>query len=83
MNFLFNNLKISRKGIFDFHVTTASDICMKRVFVNSLSYDALKENYGNTNALVLTTILLNLVCKGLSFYYYCDICSTFYDISNL
>ena len=36
INFQFHNLKFIEKGILDFHVTTATDICMKGVIDSSV-----------------------------------------------
>ena len=49
--FSFIILNLVKKGTLDFHVTTATDTCMKEVI----------------QALILTIIVLNLVSKGLFF----------------
>ena len=54
----------SQKGI-----TTAIEIWMKGVTDSSLRGALWRKVMETLKVLILTIILLNLVCKGLSFYY--------------
>ena len=59
-------LNLVKKGVLDFHVTTATDICMKEV-IHSCLHGALSRKIMETlKALTLTITALNLVNKGLS-----------------
>ena len=64
IDFQFHNHKFSQKGI-----TAATDIWMKGVTDSSLRGVLWRKVMETLKVLILTIILLNLVCKGLSFYY--------------
>ena len=75
-------LDLVKKGILDFHVTTAADICMKEVIESCLRKALWRKIMEALKALNLTIIVLNLVGKSLFFLLYCYIYRTLYDISN-
>ena len=62
-------LKLVKKGILDFHVTAATDMCMKEVIDSCLRRVLWRRIMETLKALIWTIILLNSVRKGLSFYY--------------
>ena len=75
----FHNLKFSQKVILGFHVTTATaKVCMKELIDSSLCRAFWRKIMDTIKALILTTILLNLVSEGHS-----HICRILYGISNL
>ena len=67
--FSFIILNLVKKGVLDFHVTTATDICMKEVIDSCLCGALSSKIMEKLKALILTIIVLNLVNKGLSLYY--------------
>ena len=69
IDFQFHNHKFSQKDILDFHVTTGTDKCMNEVIESSLRKEFWRKIMETLKALILTINLLNLVSKGLSFYY--------------
>ena len=76
---------LTKKGILDFHVTTATDIFIKEVIDSSLS--TLKENHGSTKSINFSYHCTNLASKGLPFYYTAILQvrryrTGLYDISN-
>ena len=68
-DFQFHNRKFGQKGIFNFDVTTVTDMFMKEVIDSSLCRAFWMEIMEKLKALTLSIVLLNLVRKGLSFYY--------------
>ena len=65
--FSFIILNLVKKGILDFHVTIATDICMTEG-IHSCFRRALGRKIMKTlKALILTIIMLNLVSNGLFF----------------
>ena len=69
-NFSFIILNLVKKGILDFHVTTATvDLCMKEVNDSLLRRALWRKIMDTLEALILTIIVQNLVRKDLSFYY--------------
>ena len=67
--FSFIILKLVKKGILDFHVTAATDMCMKEVIDSCLRRVLWRRIMETLKAIIWTIILLNSVSKGLSFYY--------------
>ena len=61
--------EFSQEGILCFHITSATDICMKEVIDSSHSRAISRKIMETLEALTLTIILINLVSKGLLFYY--------------
>ena len=53
----------------NFNVTTSTDMCMKEVIDNFFHRILWRKIMETLKALILTNTLLNLVSKGLSFYY--------------
>ena len=70
IDFQFNNLKFSQKGILDFHVTTATaDLYMKEVIASLFRRALSRKIMEALKTLILSIIVLNLDRKDLSFYY--------------
>ena len=70
INFQFDNLKFSQEKCFGFSFSTTTDTCMKEVIDSCLCGVFWKKIMETLKALmILTIIVLNLVSKGLSFYY--------------
>ena len=67
--FSFTILNLVKKGILELDFITATDICMKKVIDSSIRKKTLKVNHGNTKIINFTITVLNLVNRGLSFYY--------------
>ena len=73
--YIFIILNFVKKGILDIHLITATDICMKNVIDSFLRRTLLRKIIETLKALIIikvliiTITLLNLVSKGLSFYY--------------
>ena len=67
--FSFIILNLVKKGVLDFHVTTATDICMKEVIDSCLRRALWRKIMETLKAFIVTIIVLNFVSKGLSFYY--------------
>ena len=79
INLQFHNRKFKRKGILDFDVTTATaDVCMKEAIDSSLFRAFSRKIMDTLKALILRTIVLNLVREG-----QCRIYRILYGISNL
>ena len=60
-------LNLVKKGILDFHVTAATNICIKEVIHSCLCRALERKIIETLKALILTIIILNLVSKGLFF----------------
>ena len=58
-----------KKAIVHFHVTTATEICMNEVIDSCLRRPLWRTIMQTLKALTSTIIVLNLVSKGLSFYF--------------
>lgn len=73
--YIFIILNFAKKGILDIHLITAPDICMKNVIHSFLRRTLLRKIIETLKALIILKVLiititvLNLVSKGLSFYY--------------
>ena len=67
--FSFIILNLVKKAILHFHVTTATDMCMKEIIDSWLRRALWRKIMEILKALILTITVLNLVSKGLSFHY--------------
>ena len=61
--FSFIILNLVKKGVLDFNVTTATDICMKEAIYGSLRRAIWRKSMETLKRSMVTTTVLNLVSK--------------------